>query len=147
MTDTTTATRIRQVATVFVPVADQDRALEFYLGKLGFEKRADFEYGDGSRWVEVAPPGSAMALALVPPSEGEPPSSDAAECALTTDDIDADHATLRARGIEVDPEIGRSGTSRPGLLSVDATVPDPVPPQFLLRDIDGNRFLVVEPPG
>ena len=146
MAGTPTVTRIRQVATVFVPVADQDRALEFYLGKLGFEKRADFEYGDGSRWVEVAPPSSAMALALVPPSEGEARGSDAAVCALTTDDIDADHATLRARGVEVDPEIGRSGTSRPGLLSVDATVSDPVPPQFLLRDIDGNRFLVVEPP-
>jgi catechol 2,3-dioxygenase-like lactoylglutathione lyase family enzyme len=33
-------TRISQVATVFVPVADQDRALRFYVDELGFEKRA-----------------------------------------------------------------------------------------------------------
>ena len=52
MADTQSATRISQVATVFVPVADQERALEFYLGKLGFEKRADFPYGEDGRWVE-----------------------------------------------------------------------------------------------
>ncbi|HXF35054.1 MAG TPA: hypothetical protein VN603_10830 [Candidatus Acidoferrales bacterium] len=51
-------TGITQVATVFVPVADQDRALRFYLERLGFEKRADFQYGQGSRWLEVAPRGS-----------------------------------------------------------------------------------------
>ena len=68
-------TRISQVATVFVPVADQDRALEFYLDKLGFEKRADFPYGEGGRWVEVAPPGSANAIALVPPREGGSPAA------------------------------------------------------------------------
>lgn len=59
MTDSANKTRITQVGTVFVPVADQDRALEFYLSKLGFEKRADFPYGEGSRWIEVAPPGAA----------------------------------------------------------------------------------------
>ena len=64
-------TRITQVGTVFVPVADQDRALNFYVDKLGFEKRADFAYGEGSRWIEVAPPGAANTIALVPPSEGK----------------------------------------------------------------------------
>jgi catechol 2,3-dioxygenase-like lactoylglutathione lyase family enzyme len=46
MTTTTNTTCITQVATVFVPVSDQDRALEFYLDKLGFEKRVDFSYGE-----------------------------------------------------------------------------------------------------
>ena len=36
MTETKTRTHITQVGTVIVPVSDQDRALEFYLGKLGF---------------------------------------------------------------------------------------------------------------
>ena len=66
MTDTETRTRITQVGKVFVPVADQARALAFYVGKLGFEKRGDFPYGEGSRWVEVAPPGSAIAIASLP---------------------------------------------------------------------------------
>ena len=47
-------TLINQVGVVFVPVADQDRALGFYLDTLGFEKRADFTYGEDSRWMEVA---------------------------------------------------------------------------------------------
>jgi catechol 2,3-dioxygenase-like lactoylglutathione lyase family enzyme len=48
-------TRISGVGTVGVPVTDQDRALEFYLGTLGFEKRMDAPFGGGMRWIEVAP--------------------------------------------------------------------------------------------
>jgi catechol 2,3-dioxygenase-like lactoylglutathione lyase family enzyme len=138
-------THISQVGTVFVPVADQERALRFYLEKLGFEKRADFSYGEGSRWIEVAPRGSANVVALVPPNEGRPASIDQAHCAFATDDIEADHATLRARGVDVDAEIGRKGTQRSGLVSTNAVVKDPVPAQFFFRDPDGNRFLIVQP--
>jgi catechol 2,3-dioxygenase-like lactoylglutathione lyase family enzyme len=139
------ATNITQVGTVFVPVADQERSLRFYVDQLGFEKRGDFEYGGSHRWVEVAPPGSAIALALVPPTEGQATAGDQAHCAFATTDIEADHATLSGSGVDVDPTIGRAGTSRPGLVSTDVTVTDPLPPQFCFRDPDGNRFLVVEP--
>ena len=71
MPEISNTTSISQVATVFVPVANQDRALKFYIEKLGFEKRVDFEYGGKNRWIEVAPAGSVVALALVPPSEGK----------------------------------------------------------------------------
>lgn len=138
-------THITQVGTVFVPVADQDRALRFYLDQLGFEKRSDFAYGDGDRWVEVAPPGSAIAIALVPPGEGKSSGAEAAHCAFATEDIEADHAALLAAGVEVDPEIGRQGTSRSGLVSSEVSIPDPVPAQFCFCDPDGNRFLVVQP--
>jgi catechol 2,3-dioxygenase-like lactoylglutathione lyase family enzyme len=139
------ATNITQVGTVFVPVADQERSLRFYVDQLGFEKRGDYEYGGSHRWVEVAPPGSAIALALVPPTEGNATAGDQAHCAFATTDIDADHDALRSTGVDVDPTIGRAGTSRPGLVSTDVTVADPVPPQFGFRDPDGNRFLVVQP--
>jgi catechol 2,3-dioxygenase-like lactoylglutathione lyase family enzyme len=146
MTGPANATRISQVGTVFVPVTDQYAALEFYLDKLGFEKRADFTYGqEGIRWIEVAPPGAANTIALVPPSEGTSARRDATYCAFASEDIEADHATLRARGVEVDPEIARTGKRRPGIVSTEATVGDPVPPQFFFRDIDGNRFLIVQP--
>src|SRR5450432_2470897 len=98
MTGAANTTRIRQVRTVFVPVADQDRALKFYLDKVGFEKRADFPYGEGSRWIEVAPPGAANTIALVPPSEGKAVGGNQAYCAFATKDIEADHRTLSARG-------------------------------------------------
>jgi catechol 2,3-dioxygenase-like lactoylglutathione lyase family enzyme len=140
-----TETPISQVGTVFVPVADQDRALAFYLDKLGFEKRGDFTYGEGSRWVEVAPPGSAMAVALVSPSEGGIAGSDRTCCALATDDIEAAHATLRARGVATDAEVAREGRARYLLFDTDGRMSNAtVPPMFFFRDVDGNRFLIVE---
>jgi catechol 2,3-dioxygenase-like lactoylglutathione lyase family enzyme len=145
MTDAGTATNIRAVGTVFVPVADQDRSLEFFVDKLGFEKRADFIYGGRHRWIEVAPPGAANTLALVPPSEGASPGGDVARCAFATADIEADHAILRARGVDVDAEIARTGTPRSGLVSNAVSVEDPVPAQFFVRDPDGNRYLIVQP--
>jgi len=144
MTDTETTTRISQVGAVFVPVTDQDRALAFYLDKLGFEKRVDFSYGDGIRWIEVAPPGAANTIALVAPSEGASAGGDETHCAFATQAIEADHATLRARGVDVDAEIARTGKRRSGLVSTEVTVGDPVPAQFFFRDTDGNRFLIVE---
>jgi catechol 2,3-dioxygenase-like lactoylglutathione lyase family enzyme len=138
-------THIHEIGTIFVPVADHDRALEFYVDKLGFEKRVDFTYGGGIRWIEVAPPGAVNTIALVPPGEGSATGGDAAYCALATDDIEGDHEALRAAGVDVDAEIARKGSSRSGLISADATVPDPVPAQFFFRDPDGNRFLIVQP--
>ena len=60
MRQSETGTHITCVGTVGIPVADQDRALEFYVGRLGFEKRMDMAYGQGQRWVEVAPSGAVM---------------------------------------------------------------------------------------
>jgi hypothetical protein len=60
---------IDQVGTVFVPTSNQERALAFYVEKLGFTKRSDFPYS-GGRWIEVAPDGSPIAIALVPEGEG-----------------------------------------------------------------------------
>jgi catechol 2,3-dioxygenase-like lactoylglutathione lyase family enzyme len=129
MPDTETTTRITQVGTVIVPVSDQDRALEFYLGKLGFEKRVDTPFGEGDRWVEVAPPGAATTVALVPPREGEGVGIET-RVGFTTQDADAVHAELRAQGVEADEAVMRMG--------------DPVPPMFFFHDPDGNRFLIVE---
>jgi len=145
MPETADRTRINQVGTIFVPVADQERALVFYVETLGFEKRADFVYGGDIRWIEVAPPGAANSISLVPPGEGGSAGGDAAHCSFATEDIEADHATLRDRGVDVDAEIARTGKRRPGIVSLDVSVGDPVPAQFFFRDSEGNRFLIVEP--
>jgi len=122
-------TRITEVRTVAIPVSDQDRALEFYVGKLGFEKRVETPYGsNGQRWIEVAPAGAATSLALVPPGPGQHAGVDTG-IRFTTVDTEADHADLRGRGVDVDAEI----TRWPG-----------VPPMFSLRDPDGNRLFVIE---
>ncbi|MFF9501119.1 VOC family protein [Streptomyces sp. NPDC014656] len=115
-------TRITQVATVGIRVTNQQKATEFYVGELGFEVRRDVPFG-GGRWIEVAPPGAATTLALVP--EGVP-----VGVRLATRDAEADHADLRARGVDADAELVRTG---PG-----------VPPMFTVRDPDGNDLILVE---
>src|SRR4051794_31613923 len=105
--ETHAATGIRQVGVVMVPVTDQDRALDFYVGKLGFDKRADVPLGEGERWVEVAPSGADTRLALVRPRDGGVGGD--ARIGLTTPDVEAEHAELKARGIDVDAEIMRMG--------------------------------------
>ncbi len=129
MTETETVTQISQVGTVMVPVNDQDRAIEFFVEKLGFEKRADIPYGKSERWVEVAPAGAATSIALVPPREGEP-TGISTRVGFTTDDAEGDHASLRARGVDVDEAVMRMG--------------GPVPPMFFFRDPDANTYLIVE---
>ncbi|MGA9762515.1 MAG: VOC family protein [Gaiellaceae bacterium] len=121
---------ISEVGRVMVPVTDQDRALDFYVGTLGFEKRADTPFGRGDRWIEVGPPGAETAIALVRPPEGMPIGIDT-NIALTSEDVDATHEYLRSKGVEEDLEVMRMG--------------DPIPPMFFFRDPDGNKLLVVEP--
>jgi catechol 2,3-dioxygenase-like lactoylglutathione lyase family enzyme len=128
MTETTSSTRITQVGTVMVPVSDQDRAIEFFTDKLGFEKRADIPFGKGDRWVEVAPVGAATTVALVPPREGEAAGIQT-RIGFTTEDVDGDYASLKGQGVDVD-EVMRMG--------------DPVPPMLFFRDPDGNQYMIVE---
>ena len=127
---TSTRTRVSKVGTVVIPVADQDREIEFYVETLGFEKRADIPFGNGYRWVEVAPSGADTTIALAPPPEGSPTGNHQTGIGLYTDDIDALHAELKAAGVNVDAEVSRMG--------------DPVPPLTWLRDPEGNSLMVVE---
>jgi catechol 2,3-dioxygenase-like lactoylglutathione lyase family enzyme len=114
-------THITEVGTVGIPVTDQQRAVDFYVGTLGFEKRRDMPFGQG-RWIEVAPPGAATTIALVP--AGIP-----IGIRLTTQDADAAHADLTERGVDTDPEVMHmAGVA---------------PPMFALRDPDGNSLILV----
>jgi catechol 2,3-dioxygenase-like lactoylglutathione lyase family enzyme len=120
------APQITHIGTVVVPVADQDRALEFYVGTLGFEIRIDAPFGPGQRWVEVALPAAATSIALVPRDNAPA----GIEVSLATRSAESDHAELRARGADADAEVMRMGEG--------------VPPMFTFRDPDGNRFRMVE---
>jgi hypothetical protein len=53
---TTSTSRISQINLVTIPSPDQDRSIDFYVNKLGFEKRTDVPFGGSYRWVEVYPP-------------------------------------------------------------------------------------------
>jgi catechol 2,3-dioxygenase-like lactoylglutathione lyase family enzyme len=125
-----TKTRVNKVATVIIPIAEQDSAIEFYTEKLGLEKRVDTPFGDKYRWVEVAPAGQETTIALAPPPPGGSTGNRETGISLQTDDIEAYHAELKANGVDVDDEVSRMG--------------DPVPPMFWLRDPEGNTLLVVQ---
>jgi catechol 2,3-dioxygenase-like lactoylglutathione lyase family enzyme len=129
VTSTATNTRITHLGNVGVPVSDQDRSVEFWVEKLGFEKRMDVGFGDGHRWIEVAPSGAQTALALLPPGQETHTGIDTAVRFMTRD-AEADHANLRSRGVDTDAEVMRLG--------------GPVPPMFAFRDPDGNTFYIVE---
>lgn len=67
---------ITQIKSTTVFVSDQDRAVEFYVGKLGFELRADMPMGpDAPRWIEVAPKGAQTGLVLYKPTPDAPGAS------------------------------------------------------------------------
>ncbi len=121
--------RITQIGRVMVPVSDQDEAIAFYTGTLGFSLAADVPFGEGERWVEVAPPAGGTAIALVPP-HGEYQTGRMTGVALESADPRADHAELKAKGVDVDAEMmGGDGT---------------VPLLFFFRDHDGNHLMIVE---
>ena len=121
--------QITQLGRVLVPVNDQDEGIAFYTNKLGFSLAADIPYGEGDRWVEVAPSGGGGAIALVPP-RGDYQPGRMTGIALTSSDPRADHAELKDNGVDVDAELmGGDGT---------------VPLLFMFRDHDGNQLMVVE---
>ena len=137
----TTTSRISRIQLVMIPSTDQDRSVAFYEA-LGFEKRNDFPWGDGYRWVEVYPPGAPTGISLVPQRPGDPTGIETG-IILNTDDVDAAHAQLQSSGVDVDAQVARTGAAvriRIGAVELAG----PTPPMFYFRDPDGNTLLMVE---
>jgi lactoylglutathione lyase len=120
--------KITRLGRVIVPVSDQDEAISFYTGTLGFSVVADVPFGDNDRWVEVAPPGGGAALALVPP-QGDYQPGRMTGIALESPDPRADHAELHSKGVDVDAE----------LMGGDGTVP-----LLFFRDNNNNQLMIVQ---
>jgi lactoylglutathione lyase len=117
-------TTITDIGTVGIPVSDHDKAVEFFTGMLGFEKRIDVPMGAGLRWVTVAAPGASTSVALI----GGPDTGADTGIRFLVPDAETEHAAMRQRGIEVGDLLRWPG----------------VPPMFEFKDQDGNRFVVVE---
>lgn len=92
-------------------VEDYDRAIEFFVDKLGFELVEDapaLTTGDGraKRWVVVRPPGARTGLLLAKADGDEQSAAVGRQFAgrvglfLRVDDFQAAHDRMRARGIE-----------------------------------------------
>lgn len=126
-TDTGTA-EVSGVVTVGIPVADQDRALDFYVGVLGLVTHLDIATPGGGRWLTVGPPhAGGTTLALVKAHDGVPAGVETG-IRLATPDAERARARLVEAGASVDEVLRWPG----------------VPPMFSFRDPDGNGLELVE---
>ena len=122
-------------------VFDQDKALDFYVGKLGLEVSNDMNIGF-MRWLTVRVPGDPSRDILLelpgPPAMGEAPADTVRELVskgatgftvgFTTSDARKTYETLKAKGVELteEPTEHEYGTD------------------FGLRDPFGNQLRIVQ---
>ena len=121
---------------VTLVVHDLDRALDFYVGTLGFEKRADIS-NQGFRWLTVAQPGHGLEIVLLKGVRETAKHTGVSErWILGTDDCRRDFAALRSRGVkfeETEPQDGYFG--------VNATFADPDGNRFMLRQMAKDQLM------
>ena len=127
-----------------VPVLDQDEALDFYVGKLGFEVTNDVDMGF-MRWLTIALPSDPERHLLLevpgPPALSDEVARQVRQlltkgalglaCILTTDDCSKTFEELSGRGVEFIQE----PTQQP--YGIDCA----------LRDPFGNQIRVTQPGG
>ena len=127
---------ITQIGTVCMFVADQDRAKDFYVNKLGFELRQDAPLYPGAknRWVAVAPKGAKTELILYLPDENwehyKQVVGKSQAVTFNVSDMKELQEDLKAKGVEF------------------VTEPDPQPwgTNAIIRDSEGNSLILVELP-
>lgn len=112
------------VGTIGIGVSNQDKALDFYINTLGFEKIADQPMNETERWLEVAPPGAQTHIMLGLRGGMGGDKAGFTSYILLTDNIEATCETLKARGVTLTKE--------------PVTEPWGKWAQFI--DLDGNEF-------
>jgi catechol 2,3-dioxygenase-like lactoylglutathione lyase family enzyme len=116
-----------RVSLLSLPVADQDRARDFYRDKLGFTVVVDKPLAPGHKWLQVVGPRGGASMALVKWFDTMPAGSTqglVVEC----DDLDAEHSRLRAAAVDID-DIKDGPTGR----------------YASLRDSEGNGLILKTP--
>ncbi len=116
---------------VVVPVADVDRAKDFYEARMGFNVDHDTSPAEGVRVVQLTPPGSACSIVIgTGLAPMEPGSVKGLQLVVT--DMDAAVADLSGRGVDLG-EVQELGP------------PDSSGYKFVfLNDPDGNGWAVQE---
>lgn len=117
---------IRRIKFMTMPVADQDRALDFYLNKLGFTLVTDQPMGPGQRWIEVRPPKGETGVALFTPEGWEGMVGKFSGGSWECDDVEKTYEELKARGVQFDkpPQKQPWGT------------------MAIMRDSEGNQIVI-----
>jgi catechol 2,3-dioxygenase-like lactoylglutathione lyase family enzyme len=130
---------------IVVPVTDVDRAKAFYMDKTGFHLDVDHSAGEDFRIVQLTPPGSACSICLmrVPERAGM-----VKGLHLIVADIEAAHAELAARGLEVSELFhfgpgGQAGGPHPERANYGSFMSfnDPDDNQWLVQEVDRSKSL------
>src|SRR5881394_2284853 len=117
---------IRQIKFVSIPVADQNRALDFYTEKLGFTIITDQPFDEKQRWIELRIPKAETRVVLFTAEGDEKRIGSFMNMSYTCDDIDKTYEPLKNRGVEFEgpPQKQPWGT------------------YAMFKDSEGNRFVV-----
>ncbi len=140
MSETQSKSRITEVGTVMVTVSDQDRAIEFYVDKLGFEPHEDVTMGDGFRWVTIVHPSQPeLQLTLMVP--GPPLDSESADSIRRM----LDKGALGAVGLAVDDcRKTHEELVAKGVTFLQEPADRPYGVEAVIRDNSGNWLVLVE---
>ena len=90
---------ISQVKFIGIPVADQNRALDFYTDKLGFSILTDQPMGPKQRWIELKIPGASTRVVLFTPEGHENRVGTFVNMAFGTENVHQTYEELKARGV------------------------------------------------
>src|SRR5579884_2338784 len=91
---------IKRIKFLGVPVRDQDRALKFYTGKLGFRVLTDQPFSEKQRWIELSIPGAETGIVLFTPEGQEDRIGTFVNTSWEVDDIDKTYTRLLELGVE-----------------------------------------------
>src|SRR5690348_7776365 len=116
---------IKAMKFVSIPVKDQQRALEFYTRKLGFQVTTDQPMGPGKRWIELGLNGGSGVLLFTPPGH-EDRIGTFSGISFVCDDVEKTCDELAQRGVEFAqaPKKESWGVSA------------------IFKDVDGNTFVL-----
>ncbi|MFN1836064.1 VOC family protein [Balneola sp. MJW-20] len=128
-----------KIKVVGIPVRDQEKALRFYTGKLGFIKKQDLPLGGGNRWLTVvsAEDQDGPELLLEPaPNHFEPAKvyQEAIKDAgmpytqFRVDDVEAEYKRLSGLGVEFSMKPTEMGMAKAAIFD----------------DTCGNNMMIVE---
>jgi len=88
---------IKQIKFVSIPVANQNRALDFYTEKLGFTIITDQPFDEKQRWIELRIPKAETRVVLFTPEGDEKRIGSFMNMSYACDDIEKTYAELKDR--------------------------------------------------
>src|SRR5882757_1195020 len=93
---------IKQIKFISIPVADQNRALDFYTEKLGFTIITDQPFNEKQRWIELRIPKAETRVVLFTPEGQENRVGTFSGISFSCADIGKTYAEYTARGVAFD---------------------------------------------